>query len=696
MSNSPRRRSSRLPVSFLLSLGLVATLLAPVTAFGADPRPIVPRIDDPVVAPDAPGASDPIDDQILVRYREGTTPGERRAIREAHGLTRVPGTGDARTEVVVAEGRSTATVRRRLGDERDVVAVAANQRRELAVDISGEPGFGQLWGLHNRGQRIDGISALTGLSDIDLDALEALRLGAGSPDVIVAVVDDGVDTSHPDLEDAIWTNPGEAGPLAANGIDDDGNGFKDDVHGWDFCNDDKTVHDAGQDGHGTHVAGTIGASLDGAGVVGVAPGITIMPLKFIDGGHLCGSDDMAVRAIDYAASFGVRIINASWGGAQPSSVLDAAIAESGALFVAAAGNGDVDGHAIDIDKAGGPRFYPASSTLPNILAVAAIDQRGRLASFSNYGRKSVDLGAPGTNILSTYPKAAGCAAPCYAWSEGTSMAAPHVTGVAALVASHEPALLDQPLQLRSRLLSTGRALSSLSTKTTTGRMVNAWRAVDAVPPVIQAPNRFVVPTGASVSSTSTSLRVSWPPATDAMTSVASYGLRKRAGSTWSTVTSATSATSINSSIRFGTTTTFRLTAKDAPGSTSAPKDGPALTATLYSDSASLAHYGSGWTTSSSSTALGGRLHTARRTGAAMTVSFTGRAIAVVAPRSSTRGAFRVYIDGTLITTIDLARATSQPRRAVFSTSWTTREAHTLRIEAVSARRIDVDGFVITR
>ena len=244
---------------------------------------------------------------------------------------------------------SPATVRRQLKADPRVVAVAPNYQRELSDEFTAEPGFSSEWGLHNTGQTLDGTDLQTGIADIDIDGLEALRITRGEPDITVAVIDDGVDFNHPDLAGRAWTNPEE---VAGNGIDDDGNGFVDDIHGWDFCNNNATVYDSGQGGHGTHVAGTIAASLNGTGVVGVAPGITIMAVKFIRNGG-CGTDDMAVDAIDYAASFGIPIINASWGGPGSSAVLDAAIADSGALFVAAAGNEGLN--------LGGPgiNFWPA-------------------------------------------------------------------------------------------------------------------------------------------------------------------------------------------------------------------------------------------------------------------------------------------------------------------------------------------------
>ncbi len=221
-------------------------------------------------------------DEVLVRYRADTPRAERGRVAREHGLTPVRTSKDGRTQVVVAEGRSPATVRRELKNDPRVLAVADNHRRELTDDITDEPFFRELWGLHNSGQTLDGIKPQTGISDIDIDGLEALRITRGDDDVVVAVVDDGIDFSHPDLASQAWTNPGEAGAKAANGVDDDGNGFIDDVHGWDFCNNDNTVSDPGEDFHGTHVAGTIAASLNGTGIVGVAPGIKVMAVKFID------------------------------------------------------------------------------------------------------------------------------------------------------------------------------------------------------------------------------------------------------------------------------------------------------------------------------------------------------------------------------------------------------------------------------
>ena len=251
--------------------------------------------------------------------------------------------------------------------------------------IPNDPYFGELWGMDNTGTY--------GTPDVDINAPEAWEISQGSDEVVVAVIDTGMDISHQELADHIWTNPGE---IADNGIDDDGNGYVDDVHGWDYWNWDNTVYDP-QDGdqHATHVAGTIAASINNnEGVAGIAPNVKIMPLKFI--GPYGGYTSDAISALEYAASMGVKISNNSWGGGGYEESLKEAIANSGILFVAAAGNDYQNNN--DWYPA-----YPASYDLPNILSVAACDSYGYLAWFSNYGPTSVDIAAPGVDILSSVP-----------------------------------------------------------------------------------------------------------------------------------------------------------------------------------------------------------------------------------------------------------------------------------------------------
>ena len=642
------------------------------------------------VAAADPTAPPPIADQLVVRYRTGTTAAERRAITRDLGLTQVHASVDGRTQVVLAAGQSPATIRRQLGADPRVLAVAPNFRRELADEITDEDGFGFEWGLHNTGQLLDGERRQSGIADIDIDGLEALRITRGSADVIVAVIDDGVDLNHPDLDDRIWTNPGEAGALATNGVDDDGNGFIDDVHGWDFCNNDNTVHDAGEDFHGTHVAGTIAASLNGTGVVGVAPGVTILPVKFIDNGVACGTDQMAMDAIDYAASFGVPIINASWGGPDRSIPLELAIGDSGALFVAAAGNSGWNLEAAPTFTKKN-RFYPAGATLANILSVAAVDQRGVLASFSNYGSVSVDIGAPGTNILSSYPGG-------YAWSAGTSMAAPHVAGVAALVAS----VVATPLSatsLKARVLARGTALAAASGTTTTGRLVNAWRAVDVLGPTALPVDRHGINAGSIVGST-VGTTLLWPAATDAMSSVTSYVVKRRVGSSgWTTVTSSTTARSIKQTLSFGTAYRYGISGRDVLGNVGTQAEAAPVTPVLLQDGTSLARYSGTWTTASSASASNGKLHTSTQTGASVEFTTAARAIAVVGRKGPGRGQAKIYVDGAYVQTIDLNRSSYQSRIVVFGKSWSEVGSHTVKVVVVGTAgrpRVDIDAFAILR
>lgn len=669
-----------------------------LTAFVALAAFILPLAAHTAAAEPSPATAD----QLVVRYGRDTSAAQRSAVARAHGLTRLQASPDGRTEIVLAQGRSPAAVARRLAADPAIVAVAPNSRRELALDPRSEPGFAEQWGMDNTGQplEVDPTHTAVGRTGVDIDGLQALRYGLGSPSVVVAVIDDGVDLSHPDLAARAWTNPGEAGALASNGIDDDGNGYIDDVNGWDFCNNDNTVHDAGHDGHGTHVAGTIAASLDGRGVVGVAPGIKIMALKFIDDSPDCGLDSMAVEAIDYAASFGVRILNASWGGPSPSTVLDAAIADSGALFVAAAGNdgANLDQAPTNFDP--DPiRFYPAGSAVRNIISVAAIDQTGRLADFSNYGRVSVDLAAPGTNILSSWPQIEGCSGACYAWEDGTSMAAPHVSGVAALVGSERPALLADPIALRARLLSRARPMPATSGQTATGRMVNALRAIDFDAPLVTPPSRLGIPVGTIVGRTSTRANLRWEPARDIRTGIASYDIRRHSPAGWTRLASSTRATAIGTSLTFGTPYSFRLRAADLAGNLSGPADSTTFLATLLPDSTPAVSYSAGWSTTTITGATDGHSHSTTRSNAAMRLHFRGRSIAILARRGRTSGSARVYVDGAYVSTINLYRTTTTQRVVVFSRTWSTSAAHTVRIVVLATARhprVDIDGFVVVR
>ena len=254
--------------------------------------------------------------------------------------------------------------------------------------------------------------------------------------MVVADIDTGLDLGHIDFAGNIYTNPGE---IPGNGIDDDANGYIDDVNGWDFARDDNNPNEeAICGGHGTHTAGTIGAKgNNGIGVTGVNWNVKIMPLKIFKKYLiiLCSASSAdIISAIDYAAMMGVRVSNNSYGGGPYSQAEYDAIRASKSIYVAAAGN---DGTNNDVTPA-----YPASYNLNNIISVAATDHNDAKASFSNYGTTSVDLGAPGVDILSTTPNNT------YSLFDGTSMATPHVTGSVALLMANDPTLTNNEVKWR--------------------------------------------------------------------------------------------------------------------------------------------------------------------------------------------------------------------------------------------------------
>ena len=246
----------------------------------------------------------------------------------------------------------------------------------------------------------------------------------------------------------------------------------------------------------------------------------------------------------------MKIVNASWGARgrpQDAPELYSAIATSGMLFVAAAGN---DGDNNDTDTL--PNL-PAAFDLPNIVSVAAIDNTGGLAAFSNYGKTTVDIAAPGEGILSALPADSSYPQPGWGWLDGTSMAAPHVSGTAALVASVFPSLAADPDALKARLLSTGKPDSATSGETLTGRVVDAFRSLDTVGPLARAPSGFAFDVGATMGRSTIATRVAWPSATDDQSGIAGYGLQVQAGAgSWVTAVGSTTGRSATRTLTFGT------------------------------------------------------------------------------------------------------------------------------------------------
>jgi len=332
-----------------------------------------------------------------------------------------------------------------LAGDPDILYAEPDYIVHTAATTPNDPSFNLLWGLHQT-------------SDADIDAPEAWDLSTGSANVVVGVIDTGVDYNHVDLASNMWVNPGE---IPGNNIDDDLNGWVDDVYGIDTVNNDGDPYD--DNFHGTHCAGTIGAQgNNGIGVVGVNWNVSIMALKFLDSSG-SGYTSNAITCIDYAASMGAHLTSNSWGGGLPSQAMKDSIENANMIFVAAAGNSGLDN---DIYP-----HYPASYTSPQIISVLSTDSNDNLSYFSNYGSTSVDVGAPGSNIYSCQPGNR------YQYLSGTSMATPHVAGLAALLMAYEPALITNPAALKSRILGGVDVLSSLAGRCVTEGRINAFTSL---------------------------------------------------------------------------------------------------------------------------------------------------------------------------------------------------------------------------
>jgi serine protease len=444
--------ASRTPVRVLLVLSLLMlSILISAAPAGAVPPAPIPR--DAEYAQDA----------VMVKFKPGTSDADKAAaLAMVQGQTAqryliVPGLEQVS---IPPEGMGVATSVQTLS-ALPYVEYAEPDYVVHAVGTPNDPSFPNLWGMTN------------------IKAPAAWDSFTGNANFVVADIDTGMDYNHPDLAANVWTNPGE---IAGNSIDDDGNGYVDDVHGWDFANNDNDPFDG--NGHGTHTAGTIGAvGNNGVGVAGVNWNVKLMPLKFLsDSGS--GSTSAAISALNYAVARGAKVSNNSWGGGGFSQGLYDAINNAraiGHLFIAAAGNGGSDQVGDNNDTT---PFYPASYTLDNLIAVAAIDSGDNRASFSNYGATGVDLGAPGVSILSTTPNNS------YAYYSGTSMATPHVAGVVALVYALNPGWTYA--QVRDRVFSTVRPVASMSGNTVTGGVLDASAAVGgaAPPPAPAAPSNL--------------------------------------------------------------------------------------------------------------------------------------------------------------------------------------------------------------
>ncbi len=414
--------------------------------------------------------------EVLVKFKSGATAGSR-SRSEALALI-----GARVVETIITPAMEYEKARR--GETGDLVLVSSSLETLDAVNIlknhpdveyaepnwiyqhfatSNDPYYtnGSLWGMYG--------DATSPANQYGSQAGEAWAAGnIGSNTVWIGIIDEGYMYTHEDLSGNVGTNPGE---VAGNGVDDDGNGYVDDVYGWDFASNNNTVFDGTGDDHGTHVAGTIGAvGGNSKGVVGVVWSVKLMNAKFL--GSRGGTTANAIKAVDYFTDLKLRhnlnlvATNNSWGGGGYSQGLYDAIEranQAGILFIAAAGNSTNDNDANP--------SYPASYNNSNIIAVASIDSNGSLSSFSNWGATSVDLGAPGRGIYSTVPKSSRRRIiSAYASYSGTSMATPHVTGGAALYAASHPGASAS--QIKNAILNSVVPTSSLNGKTLTGGRLN--------------------------------------------------------------------------------------------------------------------------------------------------------------------------------------------------------------------------------
>ncbi len=391
-------------------------------------------------------------DQVLVKMAARQTRVDLQNLTDALGIRIVcelKRPGYYLLELSSASVGSVNDALRTLGAESGLLAVTEpNYVYSAVTTVPNDPRYGELWGMTK------------------IKAPQAWDTTRGDPGVLVAVIDSGVDASHEDLLNNLWINAGEIGTdtngndKATNDFDDDGNGYKDDWQGWDFYNVDNDPSD--DNSHGTHVAGTIGAvGNNSLGVAGVCWDVSLVALKFL-GSDGYGFTADAINAVEYANSLGADIQNNSWGGGGFSEGLEGAVKSAysnGTLFVVAAGNDNSNNDNVP--------SYPASYEVPNVISVAATDENDKLASFSNYGSDSVDLAAPGVNILSTVPGGG------YEKFQGTSMACPHVAGAAALLMSANTSLTH--LDVKGALFNSVDRISGLNGKMVTGGRLNVAR-----------------------------------------------------------------------------------------------------------------------------------------------------------------------------------------------------------------------------
>ncbi|QIP16045.1 S8 family serine peptidase [Spirosoma aureum] len=410
-----------------------------------------------------------VDGELLLQFVEGTTDDEK---QKAFDKVKGQPVEKILTKVMERAGKHEGVLLIKVN--KNVMEAIAELENTSGVEFA-EPNFiyehtatstdplftnGSLWGMYG--------PSTTPANQYGSNAAAAWAAGStGSTSVHIGIIDEGIQLTHPDLSGQVWVNPNDG----VDGVDNDGNGYKDDTNGWDFANNDNTIYDGGSrgtlDDHGTHVSGTIGGKANTIGVVGVNWNVRLISAKFL--GRKGGTTANAIKAVDYLTNLksrGINVVasNNSWGGGGYSQALYDAISranDAGIMFIAAAGNSGTNNDTSP--------SYPSNYNLPNVIAVAAIDQNGGLASFSQYGANTVDIGAPGVGIYST------TAFDTYSSYNGTSMATPHVTGAVALYASTHPGA--SVAQIRNAILSSAVPTASLSGKTVTGGRLNVFSAL---------------------------------------------------------------------------------------------------------------------------------------------------------------------------------------------------------------------------
>jgi subtilisin family serine protease len=432
-------------------------------------HPAAPEITAQSVLESA-GTSGYRDGELIVTYKAGMRATSSVRLQEKIGARKMRDIPFLRAEQVrLPQGLSVRDAIALYMQDPEVEYAEPNYVRSVRSTFPNDPLFNAQWALSNRLVPGD-----------DMHMPQAWDIVSGNSGLVIAVIDTGIDYTHPDLLGNVWVNPRDSD--CASGSDIDHNGYAADCRGWNFVGNNNDPMD--DDGHGTHVSGIMGAvGNNRTGVSGVIWSVKLMPLKALDAQGVGTVADEA-SAIEYAIANGAKVINASFAGDNFSNLEQSAIAAAnaaGILFVTAAGNGDVSPAGSDNDV---NPVYPANYSLPNIIAVAATDEQDMLASFSNYGRNTVHVAAPGVDILSTVPITlqspfcGGSPVPGYEFCDGTSMSAPYVTGLVSLLESFYPGFAPQ--QVRATVMRYVDVLPALQSRIASGGRVNAYKALSSL------------------------------------------------------------------------------------------------------------------------------------------------------------------------------------------------------------------------